>query len=142
RALRRWVGREGRREGARREALGPSPTERQQRRGGAAATVLNRRGQELVHVKNPVRGVLAPRRANREQVKLSLAGQEITTVQELDNGDMIQAMVPIRSGEATAAVLVVAIHVPQRLEARLRGISQAFKEYKQLKLLKNPIKGI
>jgi two-component system nitrogen regulation sensor histidine kinase NtrY len=38
--------------------------------------------------------------------------------------------------------MVVAIHVPQRLEARLRGISQAFKEYKQLKLLKNPIKGI
>ncbi|PYO56744.1 MAG: PAS domain-containing sensor histidine kinase, partial [Candidatus Rokuibacteriota bacterium] len=30
----------------------------------------------------------------------------------------------------------------QRLEARLRGISQAFQEYKQLKLLKNPIKGI
>ena len=38
--------------------------------------------------------------------------------------------------------MVVAIHVPQRLEARLRGISQAFQEYKQLKLLKNPIKGI
>jgi two-component system nitrogen regulation sensor histidine kinase NtrY len=32
--------------------------------------------------------------------------------------------------------------VPHRLEARLRGISQAFQEYKQLKLLKNPIKGI
>ena len=38
--------------------------------------------------------------------------------------------------------MVVASHVPQRLEARLRGISQAFQEYKQLKLLKNPIKGI
>ena len=38
--------------------------------------------------------------------------------------------------------IVVAIHVPQRLEARLRGISQAFQEYKQLRLLKNPIKGI
>jgi two-component system, NtrC family, nitrogen regulation sensor histidine kinase NtrY len=32
--------------------------------------------------------------------------------------------------------------VAQRLENRLRGISQAFQEYKQLKLLKNPIKGI
>src|SRR5258705_12668804 len=38
--------------------------------------------------------------------------------------------------------MVVAIHVPQRLEARLRNISQAFQEYKQLRLLKNPIKGI
>jgi two-component system nitrogen regulation sensor histidine kinase NtrY len=65
-------------------------------------------------------------------------------VHELDNGDMIQAVVPIghlREG-APAAALVVGIHVPHRLEARLRGISQAFQEYKQLKLLKNPIKGI
>src|SRR5258705_13335044 len=38
--------------------------------------------------------------------------------------------------------MVVAIHVPQRLEARLRNISQAFQEYKQLRLLKNPIKRI
>src|SRR5258705_12890003 len=38
--------------------------------------------------------------------------------------------------------MVVAIHVPQRLEARLRNISQAFQEYKQLRLLKQPLKGI
>src|SRR5207247_431618 len=41
-------------------------------------------------------------------------------------------------GGATA----VGLHVPPRREARPRGISQAFQEYKQLKLLKNPIKGI
>jgi len=142
RYMSRVVERDGLLDEARREALAAYLTEQQERLGVAAVTVLNRQGQELVHVKNPVLSAIATRRANREQVKLSLAGQEITTVQELDNGDMIQAMVPIRSGEATAAVLVVAIHVPQRLEARLRGISQAFKEYKQLKLLKNPIKGI
>jgi two-component system nitrogen regulation sensor histidine kinase NtrY len=56
---------------------------------------------------------------------------------------MIQAVVPLRVGnEAPPGVVIVGIHVPQRLEARLRGISQAFQEYKQLKLLKNPIKGI
>src|SRR5262249_3476697 len=55
----------------------------------------------------------------------------------------IQALVPIRDQEqAVEGAMMVAIHVPQRLEARLRGISQAFQEYKQLKLLKNPIKGI
>src|SRR3989442_5863471 len=41
-----------------------------------------------------------------------------------------------------AGVVVVATHVSERLEARVRGISQAFQEYKQLKLLKTPIKGI
>ena len=73
-----------------------------------------------------------------------LGGHEITTVHELDNGDMIQAVVPIRDpeGRAVAAAMVVGIHVPQRLEARLRGISQAFQEYKQLKLLRQPLKGI
>ena len=75
-------------------------------------------------------------------MKQALGGQEITTVHELDNGDMIQAMVPIRDGEQVAAAMVVAIHVTQRLEARLRNITQAFQEYKQLRLLKNPIKGI
>src|SRR5207247_2681761 len=39
-------------------------------------------------------------------------------------------------------VVVVATHVAERLEARVRGISQDFQEYKQLKLLKTPIKGI
>jgi two-component system nitrogen regulation sensor histidine kinase NtrY len=36
----------------------------------------------------------------------------------------------------------VAIHVPQRLETQVRAIAQAFQEYKQLKLLRQPIKGI
>jgi two-component system nitrogen regulation sensor histidine kinase NtrY len=39
-------------------------------------------------------------------------------------------------------VVVVGTHVTERLEARVRAISQAFREYKQLKLLKTPIKGI
>jgi two-component system nitrogen regulation sensor histidine kinase NtrY len=66
-------------------------------------------------------------------------------VREIDNGDLIQAVVPISSGGDETEILgalVVSTHVTQRLEARIRGISQAFQEYKQLKLLKNPIKGI
>jgi two-component system nitrogen regulation sensor histidine kinase NtrY len=126
----------------RREALAAYLAEQQERLGVAAVSVLDRQHQELVHVKNPVLSALATRDTNSEHVRLALAGQEITTVRELDNGDMIQAVVPIRSAEGAAGVMVVAIHVPQRLEARLRGISQAFQEYKQLKLLKNPIKGI
>jgi two-component system nitrogen regulation sensor histidine kinase NtrY len=48
-----------------------------------------------------------------------------------------------RSGERhVVGAVVVGTHVTERLEQRVRGISQAFLEYKQLKLLKNPIKGI
>jgi two-component system nitrogen regulation sensor histidine kinase NtrY len=127
---------------SRRETLAGYLAEQQDRLGVAAITIFNREGQELVHVKNPVLAKVPTREANREHVKQALGGQEITTVHELDNGDMIQAMVPIRDGEQVAAAMVVAIHVPQRLEARLRNITQAFQEYKQLRLLKNPIKGI
>src|SRR5437773_415929 len=138
----RVVERDGLLDDARREALAGYLTDQQERLGVAAITVFNRQGQELVHVKNPVLAAIPTRDPNREHVRRALGGQEITTVQELDNGDMIQAVVPVRGAGGTAAVMVVAIHVPQRLEARLRGISQAFQEYKQLKLLKNPIKGI
>ena len=146
RYMARSVEREGLLEDGRREALAAYLTEQQERLGVATVTVWSRQGQELAHVKNPGLGIHARRErlrdTNREHIRQALAGQEITTVQELDNGDMIQAVVPVRGGEGPEGVMVVGIHVPQRLEARLRGISQAFQEYKQLKLLKNPIKGI
>ena len=85
----------------------------------------------------------APRAIAQGKVAQGLGGQEVTTVQEIENGDMIQAVVPVRDlDREVIGTLVVSTHVAQRLENRLRGISQAFQEYKQLKLLKNPIKGI
>jgi two-component system, NtrC family, nitrogen regulation sensor histidine kinase NtrY len=73
-------------------------------------------------------------------------------VRELPSGDLIEAIVPIWTprpagmsavGERPlAGVVVVGIHVTERLEAKIRGIAQAFRQYKQLRLLKNPIKGI
>jgi two-component system nitrogen regulation sensor histidine kinase NtrY len=99
-----------------------------------------------VHAKDSVLAAILTRQVNMEQVKRGLGGQEVTAVRELDNGDLIQAVVPIWSGAGSErqvlGAMVVATHVSQRLETRLRGISQAFLEYKQLKLLKNPIKGI
>ena len=130
----------------RREALAAYLVEQQESLGVAAISIFTPRGQELVHVKDPVLASVPTRDVNMEQVKRGLEGQEITTVRELDNGDLIQAVVPIWSGSGSArevvGTLIVATHIAQRLEARVRGISQAFQEYKQLKLLKNPIKGI
>ncbi len=130
----------------RREALAAYLVEQQESLGVAAISIFTPRGQELVHVKDPVLASVPTQDVNREQVKRGLEGHEITTVRELDNGDLIQAVVPIWSGGGTerevVGTLIVAAHVAQRLEARVRGISQAFQEYKQLKLLKNPIKGI
>ena len=67
-------------------------------------------------------------------------------MRELTNGDLIEAVTPIwstRNGDRrVVGAVVIGSHVTERLEQRVRGISQAFLEYKQLKLLKNPIKGI
>jgi two-component system, NtrC family, nitrogen regulation sensor histidine kinase NtrY len=97
----------------------------------------------VIHAKDPTLASVLTRSVNKEQLRQGLAGQEVTTVHELDNGDMIQAIVPIRSSErAILGALVVGSYVTQRLESRLRGINQSFQEYKQLRLLKQPLKGI
>ena len=143
----RYMARVAEREGLlgeeRREALAAFLDEQRERLGLSAITVFNRRGQEQFHAKDPALATVATRSMHKDKVAQGLGGQEVTTVHELDRGDMIQAVVPIRdSSRQVEGVLVVSSHVSQRIENRLRGISQAFQEYKQLKLLKNPIKAI
>jgi two-component system nitrogen regulation sensor histidine kinase NtrY len=130
----------------RREALAALLVEQQERLGISAITVFGAQGQEIAHVKDPLLGDLPTQDVNAGQLKRGLAGQDVTTVRELASGDLIEAVLPVwstRGGERrVAGVIVVATHVTERLEARVRGISQAFQEYKQLKLLKTPVKGI
>ncbi|MBI4608005.1 MAG: PAS domain S-box protein [Candidatus Rokubacteria bacterium] len=129
----------------RREALSAFLAEQQEQLGLAGLSVFARSGQEIVHVQDPILVAVQTGNVNQEHLRKALEGRELTTVHELDNGDLIQAVVPIwslgRERELLGA-LVVSTHVAHRLEARIRGISQAFQEYKQLKLLKTPIKGI
>ncbi|HLE44796.1 MAG TPA: ATP-binding protein [Methylomirabilota bacterium] len=113
--------------------------------GLAGITVYSSGGQEVVHVKDPVLAPSITSAVNLEQVRMALGGRQLSTRKEIANGDLIQGMVPVLVSPQDPRVVgtvVVAIHVPERLEAQVRGISQAFQEYKQLKLLKQPIKGI
>ncbi len=130
----------------RREALIDFLMDQQEQYGLAGISIFTTGGQELVHVKDPVLSPsIATEAVNGEQVRMSLEGRELTTRKEIANGDLIQGMVPIMASftdRRVAGAVVVSHHIPQRLEARVRGISAAFQEYKQLKLLKQPIKGI
>jgi two-component system nitrogen regulation sensor histidine kinase NtrY len=119
--------------------------EQQEQYGLAGITVYAASGQEVVHVKDPVLAPSITTAVNMEQVRMALGGRELSTRHEIANGDLIQGMVPVvvvAPEPRVVGTVVVAIHVPQRLEAQVRGIAQAFREYKQLKLLKQPIKGI
>jgi two-component system, NtrC family, nitrogen regulation sensor histidine kinase NtrY len=142
----RVIDRDGLLAESRREALAAYLVEQQDRLGISAITVFGTTGQELVHVKDPILGDLATRDVDENQLRQGIAGQELTTVRELASGDLVEAVVPIwvtKGGERrVVGVVVVGTHVTDRLEARVRGISQSFREFKQLKLLKTPIKGI
>jgi two-component system nitrogen regulation sensor histidine kinase NtrY len=129
----------------RRDALLAYLAEHQDQVGVSAITVVGRDAREIAHVKDPVLGDLPLREVGEMQVKQGLTGQETTSVRELPSGDLIEAVAPVwttRDGRRQVdAVVVVGTHVTERLEAKVRAISQAFKDYKQLRLMKNPIKG-
>ncbi|MBI4247810.1 MAG: HAMP domain-containing protein [Candidatus Rokubacteria bacterium] len=130
----------------RREAVAAYLVEQQEQLGISSLTVFNSSGQELVHVKDPGLGGLATRDVNETQLRTGLGGQGVTTVRELTSGDLVEAIVPIVSlrtpERRVLGAVVVGTHVAERLEAKIRGIEQSFQEYKQLKLVKNPIKGV
>ncbi len=76
-------------------------------------------------------------------IQEALRGKEVTKIQSVGQGDLIRGLVPIFSSQNPREVigaLVVNYFVPQSLVSRVTEISTAFEEYKQLRMLKNPIK--
>jgi two-component system nitrogen regulation sensor histidine kinase NtrY len=72
-----------------------------------------------------------------------LAGKEIVEIKSGKTGDVIRASYPIMTPNAAkeiSGVAVVSYHLPLGTVDRMRSITAAFEEYKQLKILKNPIK--
>ena len=118
--------------------------EQRDRLGLSAITVFNRRGAERAHVKRPGAGRPAHARAAQGEGRPGSrrpGGHHRPRARQRRH-DPGGGAHPERRAARSWASIVIGTHVSQRLEARLRGISQAFQEYKQLKLLKTPIKGI
>lgn len=76
-------------------------------------------------------------------VEQALRGQEQSVIQPAGEGELIRGVVPIFAGpgsrEAVGAV-VVNYYVPKSLRGQMQEIAKTFDEYKQLKVLKSPIK--
>jgi two-component system nitrogen regulation sensor histidine kinase NtrY len=69
--------------------------------------------------------------------------QELTSVQEAQNGRLIRAGVPIASNARRGGldgVVVVDAYVPESLLVKMEGIARQYTEYRQIKAMKNPIK--
>jgi two-component system nitrogen regulation sensor histidine kinase NtrY len=65
-----------------------------------------------------------------------------TEIQSAGKGDVIRGIVPVlaQSGGAPVGWIVLTYYVPESLVAKMGDITEAFEQYKQLKILKAPIK--
>lgn len=76
-------------------------------------------------------------------LEAGFSGKEVSRILSVGEGEMITGIAPIfdSQNEKEVVGIVVASHfIPKSLTMKMREISQAFVEYKQLKILKKPIK--
>jgi two-component system nitrogen regulation sensor histidine kinase NtrY len=79
----------------------------------------------------------------KDLIAAGLSGKEVSRILSVGEGEMITGIAPIfdASEEGEVVGIIVASHfIPKSLTVKMREISQAFVEYKQLKILKKPIK--
>ncbi len=75
---------------------------------------------------------------------LSLEGKEFTRVEPVDRADLIRAITPIFSQadkRKVVGAVVAGYYVPDTLVSKAKYLSGAYDKYRQLKLLKSPIRG-
>lgn len=76
-------------------------------------------------------------------VQEALRGKEATKIQSVGQGDLIRGLVPIFSPQnprEVMGILATVYFVPRSLVSRVSEISTAFDEYKQLRMVKHPIR--
>jgi two-component system nitrogen regulation sensor histidine kinase NtrY len=107
--------------------------------------LFNRQRAEFAQwrgAKIPEEALLSP--ASR-LVRRALDGEPLVTVQFAAGADLIRAVVPVhRSGSPRDVLAAVAVTawVPTALSRKAEEVETGIKEYQQLRMLKNPIKGI
>jgi two-component system nitrogen regulation sensor histidine kinase NtrY len=69
----------------------------------------------------------------------ALAGRPASRIESLGEGDVVRAVAPIAGPGGTVGAVVVDYLVPENVAAQSAEIARAFREYRQLKILKQPI---
>ena len=76
-------------------------------------------------------------------LEAGFSGKEVSRILPAGEGEMITGIAPIfnpSEGGEVVGVVAASHFIPKSLTVKMREISQAFVEYKQLKILKRPIK--
>jgi two-component system nitrogen regulation sensor histidine kinase NtrY len=100
---------------------------------------MNGRGASI-RVDDPVLKVVFPS-PPQDLLKAGFSGKEVSRILSVGEGEVITGIAPIFSeGREVVGVVAASHFIPKSLSTKMREISQAYVEYKQLKILKKPIK--
>jgi two-component system nitrogen regulation sensor histidine kinase NtrY len=105
--------------------------------------VFSSQREELVRAANPKLPLGEFSNPSSEDINLGLHGKELTQINSIGKADLIRGIVPIHSNwnpRDIVGVVVVNYYVPYSLVSKMKEISASYQEYRQLKILKNPIK--
>jgi len=104
--------------------------------------VFSSQREELIRAANPKlpRGEFT--NPSSEDINVGLSGRELTRVNTIGKANLIRGIVPVRSNwnaKDVVGVIVVNYYVPYSLVAKLEEITASYHEFRQLKIMKNPI---
>ena len=105
--------------------------------------VYSAQREELVRAANPSVPKGEFTNPDSEDINRGLAGEELTRVNQAGKADLIRGIVPIRSTWNKAdvvGVVVVNYYVPYSLVSKMKEITESYHEFRQLQILKNPIR--
>ncbi|HHD10857.1 MAG TPA: PAS domain S-box protein [Deltaproteobacteria bacterium] len=63
-----------------------------------------------------------------------------TVIQTINTGDVVRGIVPLMVDGRVAGAVAISYYIPQSLVMKMKEITSAFENYKQLKILRYPIK--
>nr|WP_246545756.1 ATP-binding protein [Pelotalea chapellei] len=105
--------------------------------------VYSAQREELVRVSNPSVPKSEFTNPTSEDINRGLEGAELTRINSMGKADLIRGIVPIYSTwneKDIVGAVVVNYYVPYSLVNKMKEITESYHEFRQLKILKNPIR--
>lgn len=104
--------------------------------------VFSSQREELIRASNPKLPLGEFTNPSSEDINVALGGKELSRVNPVGKADLIRGIVPVFSNwnpDDVVGVVVVNYYVPHSLVSKMKEISTSYQEFRQLKILKNPI---
>lgn len=105
--------------------------------------VYSAQNEELMRAANPEIPLGEFTHPSSEDIKAGISGKELTRVNTAGKADLIRGIVPVYStwkADEVVGVVVVNYYVPYSLVAKMKEITGSYQEFRQLKILKSPIR--